>query len=202
MDGSILVAAQLSSLYTPAQAHHIHVPSVKATDLSFPTDPNFPAEHAVNSTALYSEQTGTVLLRVLHEGLILELISLSLDIPPIRFVLQSPVLSSPGIFLWEDKEIHIIALTNAGSLHRLVVPLRESQDLWKAQLANIWTREYIVKSFPDDARGVVFVHGVYCVTVGTANGLLRFDTEYSGAHSPEGVSTLLSYTCLSDRDTS
>ncbi|KAF8900015.1 nucleoporin Nup120/160-domain-containing protein [Mucidula mucida] len=169
MEGEILVAAQLSSLYVPTQAHHVQVPTAKATDFPVSADPNFPAEHAVYSTVLQSTQTGTFLLRVLHEGLILELISLSMDILPIRFVLQSPVQSAP-------------ALTHAGSLHRLIIPLRENQDLWKNELSNISTREYLVKAYADGVKGVVYVHGTHCVAVGLENGaLLRLDTEYSGA---------------------
>ncbi len=189
MEGEILVAAQLSSLYVPTQAHHVQVPTAKATDFPVSADPNFPAEHAVYSTVLQSTQTGTFLLRVLHEGLILELISLSMDILPIRFVLQSPVQSAPGLFLWEDQELHIIALTHAGSLHRLIIPLRENQDLWKNELSNISTREYLVKAYADGVKGVVYVHGTHCVAVGLENGaLLRFDTEYSGATGSTGES--------------
>lgn len=179
MPGSLLVASQISSLFPPSHAASI---TVQTTRLNVPlpapakeSDP--PPEHAVQSSVLHSQLTGTILLRVLHSGIILELLALSVNVTPLRFIFPAPILPAPGIFFWEGA-LHVIAATVSGSIYRIVVPVADSKHLWQSQISNIWPREYLVKNFNGALEGLVHVHGTHCVVIGLPTGsMLRFDTE-------------------------
>jgi nuclear pore complex protein Nup160 len=185
MDFGFLVAAQLSSLF-PLQAISVPLQTVRQ-DIPLPQGPNEsdpPAEHSTFSSVLNTETTGTIILRVLHGGFIIELVSLSTDVVPIRFVFPSPIANFPAAFLWESSEIHLIAITETGSLYRVVLPIGSSHELWRNQVSNIWPREYVIQSPINMKECLVHVHGVHCVAIGLPNGsLLRLENDYVGAGS-------------------
>lgn len=185
MDVGFLVATQLSSLF-PYPATSIPLQTARQ-GIPLPPGPHEsdpPAEHATHSSVLHSPATGTVLLRVLHGGLIIELISLSTDVLPIRFIFPAAVLPSPAIFLWETTELHVLAVTDAGSLYRLVIPVGSGRELWRNQTANIWPREYLLKNISDTEGSLVHAHGTHCVAIGLSNGsLLRLENDYIGEGS-------------------
>jgi nuclear pore complex protein Nup160 len=185
MDVGFLVATQLSSLFP---SHATSIP-LQTTRQGVPLPPTLqesdpPAEHATYSSLLHTPLTGTILLRVLHGGLIIELISLSTDVPPLRFVFPAVILPSPAMFLWESTELHVLAVTQTGSLYRLVIPLNNGHELWRNHGEDIWPREYLIKNISDTIEGVVHMHGTHCVVIGLPNGsLLRLETEYVGEDS-------------------
>ncbi|KAF8211558.1 nucleoporin Nup120/160-domain-containing protein [Mycena galopus ATCC 62051] len=187
MDRGLIVAAQLSSLFPSVQATSIPIQTTRHTTSlpPVPTASDPPTEHASYSSVLHTPNTGTILLRVLHGGLILELVSLSTSVPPVRFVFPALVLPSPAVFLWET-EIHIVAVTDTGSLYRLVLPLDGGVDLWLHQTANTWTREYHIKNFSGTITGLVHVQGTHCVVISQPNGsILRLETEFLGSNGSE-----------------
>jgi nuclear pore complex protein Nup160 len=188
--GKILVAAQLSTLYPSSNAVS-HVLQTERRNLPLPpphTDTDSSSEHASYSLTFHAPHTGTILLRVIHGGLILELISLSTDVPPIRFVFPSAVLPAPAIFPWGDKELHILAVTSSGSLFRLVLPTVNPTRLWHDPLPKQWNREYLIKNASEQFSGVVHVQGLLCVTIGLTNGsLVRIEAEHIGDDSFHGV---------------
>lgn len=188
MDRGLIVTAQLSSLFPSIQATSISIQTTRHT-ASLPPVPDAsdpPPEHATYSSVLHTPSTGTILLRVLHGGLILELVSLSTSVPPVRFVFPALVLPSPAVFLWET-QLHIVAVTNTGSLYRLVLPIDGGLDLWLHQTANAWTREYHIKNFSGTITGLVHVQGTHCVVISQPGGsILRLETEYLGSHSSNG----------------
>lgn len=182
MSEGMLIATQLSCL-----SHQIvSVPldtSRSDTPLPAPvSDSDPPPEHSLHSSIFHSPQAGTILLRVIHAGLILELISISKNVQPIRFVFPSPVLTRPGIFEWEQDELHLLAVTASGSLYRLVLPAHG--QLWHDPVLKNWTREYLIKS---PLSGLVHVQGPHSVVVGTQTGtLLRLDTVILGDETRDG----------------
>ncbi|KAJ7672857.1 nucleoporin Nup120/160-domain-containing protein [Mycena rosella] len=187
MERGLIVAAQLSSLFPSVQATSIPIQTTRHTS-SLPPLPDAsdpPPEHASYSAVLHTPSTGTILLRVLHGGLILEIVSLSTAVPPVRFVFPALVLPDPAIFLWET-ELHVVAVTNTGSLYRLVLPIDGGLDLWAHQTANTWTREYHIKNFSGNIDGLVHVQGTHCVVVSQHGGsLLRLETEYLGSNGSD-----------------
>ncbi|KAJ7179519.1 nucleoporin Nup120/160-domain-containing protein [Mycena filopes] len=187
MDRGLVVAAQLSSLFPSAQATSIPIQTSRHTS-SLPPAPDAsdpPPEHASYASVLHTPNTGTILLRVLHGGLILELVSLSTAIPPVRFVFPALVLPSPAVFLWET-ELHIVAVTSTGSLYRLVLPIDGALDLWLHQTGNTWTREYHIKNFSGSMHGLVHVQGTHCVVISQSGGsILRLETEYLGSNGSD-----------------
>ncbi|KAJ7929169.1 nucleoporin Nup120/160-domain-containing protein [Mycena leptocephala] len=187
MDRGLIVAAQLSSLFPSLQATSIPIQTTRHTS-SLPPVPDVsdpPPEHASYSSVLHTPNTGTILLRVLHGGLILEIVSLSTTVPPVRFIFPALVLPSPAVFLWET-ELHIVAVTSTGSLYRLVLPIDGGVDLWLHQTSNIWTREYHLKNFSGTTAGLVHVQGTHCVVISQPGGsILRLETEFLGSNGSD-----------------
>jgi nuclear pore complex protein Nup160 len=185
MEGGFLIATQLSSLF-PTQTTSIPVQTARQ-GVPLPPSPHDsdpPAEHATFSSLLHTPVTGTILLRVLHGGLIIELVSLSTEVPPIRLVFPAAVIPSPAVFLWESSELHVIAVASIGSLYRVVIPVGIGRELWRNQTDNIWPREYLINNIAGLEEGLVHVQGTHCVAVGLPNGvLLRLETDYAGMGS-------------------
>ncbi|KAG6378387.1 hypothetical protein JVT61DRAFT_12642 [Boletus reticuloceps] len=181
--GSILVSTQLSSLFPSANAPSVVLQSSRR-NVAIPTpaaDVDLHPEHASFASMVHSQHIGSILLRVLHGGLIVELISLSTQATPIRFVFPVPILSSPAILAAAEHELHLLVVTVTGSLYRLVLPAANHNLLWHDQVAANWCREYIIKTVSDLSRSIVQVQGIHCITIGLKNGsLLRIESERIG----------------------
>ncbi|KNZ75687.1 Nuclear pore complex protein [Termitomyces sp. J132] len=187
VDSTFLVATQLSSLFPsppisiPLQTSRQGVPLPPALDDSEP-----PAEHATYSSVMQTQVTGTILLRVLHGSLIIEVSSLSTQVPSLRFIFPGTIISSPAIFLWESSELHVLAVADTGSLFRIVIPIGTGRELWRAQTANIWHREHLFKNIEDAQEGLVHIQGIHSVLVGSRNGsLLRLENDYGNEDSSD-----------------
>jgi hypothetical protein len=176
MDSQLLVAAQISSLFPPTSSINCVV-HTKQSDV--PLLPTSDSEHSTYSELFYHEFTGAILLRVIHDWQVLELVSLSTDAPPIRFIFPATILPNPAL-LWGSNTLHIIAVTSVGSLFRLVIPLVDGAPVWQATTPNtIQTREYILSKLKSDDRSIVAdVQGLYCVALGLGDGsVLRLETD-------------------------
>jgi nuclear pore complex protein Nup160 len=201
MDNGILVAAQLSSLFPLSQVKTfiVQTSNRNAPLPSLPPETDVLIEHASLSCSLHTPITGTIVLRVLHGGLLLELISLSTPLSPIRFAFPAVIVSSPAIFLWSSHEIHILVVTDAGSLFRLVLPFGKDRQPWHEQIGGNWCREYIIKNITGHVNGVVQVQGTHCVAVGLPNGsLLRIETEVLGNDNKPGTPSTMAILSLWD----
>lgn len=132
MEGGVLVSTQVSALFPSAQATSIPIQTSRqnAPLPPLPAESDPPVEHALDSVVFHSDVTGTILLRVILAGLIVELISLTHDLPPIRFVFPAPVLSSPVLFFWQPNELHLIVVTKMASLYCLILPAGDPTRLW------------------------------------------------------------------------
>lgn len=180
--GGVLVAAHLSSLFPSSNAPSVVLQSSRQSlqTVSQP-DTDVYSEHAISSAIYHTLHTGTILLRVIHGGLIVELISLSTPVPPIRFVFPAPVLSAPAVCAWGEQELHLLALTITGSLYRLVLPTTNPSRLWHDEAARNWCREYIIKNVSDLSGSIAHVQGPHGIAVGLGNGsLLRVEVERLG----------------------
>ncbi|KDQ64994.1 hypothetical protein JAAARDRAFT_167821 [Jaapia argillacea MUCL 33604] len=183
MDGGLLVATQLSSLFSSSRETFRNIGTSRRNIPlpPAPKDSDTPVEHASYSYVFRSKETGTILLRVLHDRLTLELVSLTTDIPPIRFVFPAILLGNPGIFLWQSEQLHILAVTTVGSLYRLVLPVLEGGQCWVDQLSGNWCREHHIRSVVGQCEGLVQVQGAHCVAIALPNGdILRLETESMG----------------------
>ena len=180
MDESFIIATHISPLTsTSPYSFVVQTTRQNASSPASVHDNDLPIDHAVCSSILSTSKTGTILLRVIHGGLIVELISLSNSMPPIRIVFPTAVLPTPSLFLWEDSELHLILATEAGSLYRLIIPV-DGLKLWQGQVESIWSREYFIRNLPlERAREcAVHVQGIHCVSVSLPNGvLLRLEAE-------------------------
>ncbi|KAH6915289.1 nucleoporin Nup120/160-domain-containing protein [Coprinopsis sp. MPI-PUGE-AT-0042] len=181
-----IVASHVSSVanYPPStvtiQTVRQHLPLPRTPVNSIPTD------HAIFASTIDHEATGTIGLRLIHGGLIIELVSLSHSVAPLRLIFPSLVMESPAVFLWEDIELHVLAVTESGSLYRIVVPVQGSY-LWERDLERVWPREYLIRHMPEDTEGcMVHVQGPHCMAISTKNGsLLRLESESLGYESQD-----------------
>ncbi|KAH9016572.1 hypothetical protein EDB85DRAFT_2207350 [Lactarius pseudohatsudake] len=118
-----------------------------------PADDEPPIEHAEHASFFHSVQTGAVLLRFIHNGLIVEL----------------------------SRELHVLAVTASGSLYRLVIPIQSPQQLWSTPMVNNWCREYHLKNVQDSFQVLVHVHDAHSLVLALTNGsLIRLDAETIG----------------------
>ncbi|KAF5363323.1 hypothetical protein D9756_000589 [Leucocoprinus leucothites] len=140
-----------------------------------PSDSDVHPEHAILSIIATTTTHGTIALRLLHGGIIAELISLSCQVTPLRFVFPAAVLPNVGVFLVDSETLHVLAITTAGSLYRLVIPI-DGRSLWQNQGDDLWSQEYHIVNFPEGERPLVHVEGTHSVTVALSNGsLLRLE---------------------------
>ena len=141
-------------------------------------DPDVLVEHASFCAAFSSEATGTMLLRVIHGGLVLEIIPLSTG-TPIRFSFPAPIVPSPAILLHQLSELRIFVVTSSGSLFVLLFPvsIHENIPMFDATLpTGVWCKEYMIATPPDELAGPVHVKDIDCVLIGMKKGkFLRLD---------------------------
>jgi nuclear pore complex protein Nup160 len=195
MANSVLVASQLSAIFSSSQAEVVTV-STDRRDTPLPPAPlssDPPSDHAIYATVFNSEYTGTIVLRVIDAGLTIELLSLTTNLPPIRFAFPAPLLPNPGIFSQDNEvdgshEIHILAVTSSGSIFRLVLPASGDFRLWRQAFSRNWCREYMVKHGQGNLSGLVQVQGLYLIAIGLQNGsMLRLDAYTMGNEVEEGM---------------
>lgn len=180
MDSAVLIATHISSLYPVEQTASVILPSATRSaplaERSTSVDP--PADHASQSSVFHTETTGTIILRLIDAGSTLELISLNTNVPPVRFVFPDRILPLPGIFLSPFQNIHILAITSAGSLYRIVLPAAGGLKWQPEQLKGKWCREYLVKHGSGKLEGLARAQSLHCVLLGQPNGvMLRLETE-------------------------
>jgi nuclear pore complex protein Nup160 len=192
----VLISTHLADVYSPLQTAAISI-STSKPHVPFPpqaSDDEPPPEHAQYAAFFHSVQTGVILLRLIHNGLIVELLSLSTETPPIRFVFPYTVLPNPAIVLWETRELHILAVTASGSLFRIVLPIQTPQQLWSLHMVNNWCREYHLKHVKEHLQALVQVQGTHSVALALTNGsLIRLDAENIGDKTSAGASVFLAF---------
>lgn len=196
MEDLVLAATHISSLYSPAQVAAINVPgAARAAPLaSRSTSSGTPVDHASFSSIFHSETTGAILLRIIDAGSTLELSSLNTEVPPVRFVFPDRILPSPGIFISPYQNIHILAVTSAGSLYRIVLPAADGLRWLPGQMGSKWCREYIVKHGSGRLEGVVKAQSIHCVVLGEPNGVMvRLETEGVDDYENTGTHASLAY---------
>ncbi|KAI8984997.1 nucleoporin Nup120/160-domain-containing protein [Trametes punicea] len=186
MEPSILVASHLSALFPTSPPITVYSAQKDILNLPRRNEPAQPPEHASFSSLFHTSLTGTILLRVTNGGFILELLSLSSDIPPLRFDFPAPILPHPSIVMWESEEMHVLLATRFGSLYRIVIPIREGAPLWTPHANRRWYREYVLQAGWVD--GLMQVQGTHCVVISLPGGsLLRLEADALGSDTQDDV---------------
>ncbi|KAF9452001.1 hypothetical protein P691DRAFT_795643 [Macrolepiota fuliginosa MF-IS2] len=186
VEEGFLVSTPLSPLYSqPPPSIPIRTSRQQLPLPPDPSDSDIHPEHATFSTILTTSAHGTLALRLLHSGFIVELVSLSYQVTPIRFVLPAAVFPNVGLFVLDSETLHIIVVTTAGSLHRLVVSI-DGRNLWQNQSDIVSPREYQIVNFPQSERPFVHVEGTHSVTIALPNAsILRLEASPFGDDSQE-----------------
>ena len=190
MASKILVSTQISSLFPSTHAISLIIHS-KRTDIPLPSPSD--SEHAIYSEVFNNPQIGTILLRVLHDGQIVELVSLSTDAQPLRFIYPGTILPNPSL-LFDGEGLHLIAMTETASLFCVFIPIYEGVPLWqKTSMGNVVIREHVVTRMKGNvAPSLVHVQGTHCIVASLPDGsLLRLEAEKIVDENEEGESRLL-----------
>ena len=188
-----LVAAHLSPLYPPSQATTLVI-STKQTNVPLPSltaDTDLPLEHATYSHIFDSPLVGPILMRLVHGGLIIELIPLTRKSNPLRIVFPETVAPYPSLTIWGDRELHILAVTSTGSLFRIILPISNGEVVWhNITTPRKWWREYVIARLQGSLiRRLVQAQGSDSVAIGLPDGsLLRLDIRIWGNDSEDGMS--------------
>jgi nuclear pore complex protein Nup160 len=175
---SILASVHISSIYPDSLAENVPIDTARS-DVPLPeADPDGLLEHASYSSAFSSPSTGTILLRIIHGGLVLELIPLSTG-TPIRFSFPAPIVPSPAILLHQLSELRIFVVTSSGSLFVLIFSVSPTQNIPVFDVtapARVWCKEYLITAPPTEFEGPVHVKDIDCVLIGMKKGkFLRLD---------------------------
>jgi nuclear pore complex protein Nup160 len=178
MPRSILASVHISSIYPASLAEDVPIETLRS-DLPIPEpEPDVLLEHASFSTSFCSDSTGTMLIRIIHGGLILEIIPLSTG-RPIRFSFPAPIIPSPVVLLHQLSELRIFVVTSSGSLFVLNFPVSVTQRMPEFDVsppARQWCNEYLINTSSDELEGPVHVKDIDCVLVGMKKGrFLRLD---------------------------
>ncbi|KAG9102343.1 hypothetical protein FRC06_002102 [Ceratobasidium sp. 370] len=133
-------------------------------------------EHAEYATTMHAHDAGTVLLRVLDGGYMLELRALESSIRSARFAFSSRIALQPALVMLGIAELHVLVVTVNGSLFRL-----------RFMLPNLWTSsqhgasEYHITSLDVPINGPVHVPEVGVVFIGLNDGgVLRLTAKMHG----------------------
>jgi nuclear pore complex protein Nup160 len=177
MEGHCLVATHLSSLNSSTPSSVVLSTARQNAPLPSHLENDVPAEHATYSSVLTTSTTGTLLLRVIHDGAVVELSALSTPVPPLRIIFPAHILSKPALFLWQETELYLLVVTDIGSLFYLVIPI-DGFKLWQDQTGNVWHREYFIRNIPREHIQQCAFHaqGIHSVAITLPNGhLLRIE---------------------------
>ncbi|KAH9950096.1 nucleoporin Nup120/160-domain-containing protein [Amylocystis lapponica] len=173
----LLVPAHLSALFSSTHTISVPTSSFDAHTPDPPFSPSLHPQHASLSALYRLPSARTVLLRVTHDSRVLQLISLSAEVPPLRFDFPAPLLPAPALLVWQNSELHILAVTITGSLYRIILPVSNDHPLWHPNRHS--SREYVIQNMPSHADALVQVHGTHSVAISLPNGsLLRLDAEH------------------------
>lgn len=178
MPRSILSSVHISSIYPASLAEDVSIETTRSDLPISVADPDILLEHASFSTSFSSDSTGTMLIRIIHGGLILEIIPLSTG-RPVRFSFPAPIIPSPAILLHQLSELRIFVVTSSGSLFVLIFPVSVTLRIPEFDVtppARLWCKEYLINTSADELEGPVHVKDIDCVLVGMRKGrFLRLD---------------------------
>ena len=181
MEKRTLVSTHLSSVF--ASTTHVTTHAVPTARRDIPIPPqrsDIPDGHASFSSLFRSPVAGNVLLRTVQGSLAVELLSLTYNVSPIRFVFPATLLPNPSLISSEENQLHLFAVTSAGSLYRIIISINQDGHLWHEPLRRDWCREWPIKRIPASELRLVHVHDVNTVAIGLrSGGYLRLESNYS-----------------------
>lgn len=201
----MLAAVHISSIYPAAHAANIPIDTSRS-DVPIPTaDHDVLRDHASFASSFSSYITGTILLRVIHGGLVLELIPFATG-SSTQFSFPSPILPSPSILLHQLSELRIFVVTRSGSLFTLIFPVGDNVPLFDTTPPmRLWCTEYLITTPADQFEGPVHVKDIDCVFIGLRPGkFLRLDCglDYSEFHFSRMRSVLRIFRCMARKSLS
>ena len=173
MGDFVLAASHLSSVF----ASSVHVPThavpTSRRDLPLATAlSDIPDDHASYSSVFHSQETGHILTRVVQGGLAVELVSLSYNASPIRFLFPAAIVPAPAIRTYGG-EVYLIVLTSVGLLFRITLPFDRDGHLWHDSLPNQWCRDWQIPTLASNVPKIVHVHDPHDVSVVLQSSVIR-----------------------------
>ncbi|EJD01293.1 uncharacterized protein FOMMEDRAFT_158427 [Fomitiporia mediterranea MF3/22] len=178
MDNFILPAVHLSSVF--ASSEHVPTHAVQTEQRDVPLAmgrSDMPDDHASISSLFHSAETGHVLIRVVQGGLAVELVSLSYDVAPIRFVFPAAAVPNPALTIFNGR-VYLIVVTVLGILFRINLPCSADGQLWHGPLSNKWCKEWQIKKLSGAEAKLVHVHDAHDIAISlSTGGYLRLENK-------------------------
>ncbi|KAI5124761.1 hypothetical protein M0805_005395 [Coniferiporia weirii] len=171
MDGHTLASlTHTSSIF----ASSVHVPThaVPTSRRDLPLAialSDVPDDHASHSSVFHSPETGHVLIRVIHGGLAVELISLSHNVAPIRFVFPAVVIPNPALATF-DGQVYLIVVTSVAIMFKISLPLSQDGQLWHEPLHKNWCREWQIRKLAGVGPKLIHVHDPHDIAIALSSG--------------------------------
>lgn len=109
------------------------------------------------------------------------------------------MLPSPALVFWEERQLHVVALTSVGSLYRIILPENEGSKLWHEPPRKDRCREYQAVKFSASHVSMCYVQDFHSAILGlTSEGCLRLHSDYVDEEQYDGELTTLMYLVHSD----
>lgn len=170
MDKFVLAASHLSAVF--ASSAHVPTHAVITARRDIPLAvalSDIPDDHASISSLFHSQETGHVLIRVVQGGLAVELVSLSYNVSPIRFVFPAVVVPNPSLSTHNGR-VYLIVVTVVGTLFKINVPCYSVDKLWHEPLPKNWCKEWQIKRLGSVEPKLVHVHDAHDVAIALSTG--------------------------------
>ncbi|KAL5508105.1 hypothetical protein ACEPAH_5723 [Sanghuangporus vaninii] len=177
-DTHVLSSLHLSSVFASSAHVPTHAVPTARRDIPLATArSDIPDEHASFSSLFNSTEIGHVLIRVVQGGLAVELVSLSYNVSPIRFVFPATIIPNPALVAYGGRT-YLIVVTSVGTLFRLSVPSYPDGQLWHGPLSKNWCKEWQIKKLGGAEPKLVHVHDAHDVAIALSyGGYLRLENK-------------------------
>lgn len=188
MSGYTLAACIHISSVFPSSSHvTTHVVPTERRDLPLATAlADILDDHASHSSIFSSPESDDVLIRLVHGNLAVELVSLSLNTPPVRFVFPALVAPNPALVTFSGN-LFLVVVTASGSLFKIHVPTLRDGQFWHKPLSKNWCREWQIKKLGGQEPRLAHVHSPHDVSIAlNSEGFLRLESHTSGLFDYDG----------------
>lgn len=204
MAGYTLAACTHLSSVFPSSAHvTTHVVPTERRDLPLATAlTDLLDDHASYSSIFTSSESDDILIRVVQGNLAVELVSLSHNVPPIRFLFPALVAPNPALVAFAD-ELFLLVVTVSGTLFKLHIPYsQENNQLWHGPFSKNWCREWQIRKLGGQEPRLVHVHSPNDVAIAlSSEGFLRLESDTIGSSEYDCEDWLFSCSYVSVPDT-
>lgn len=189
MSGYTLAACTHLSSVFPSSGHvPTHVVPTERRDLPLATAlTDILDDHASHSSLFTSPESDDVLIRIVQGTLAVELVSLSHNVLPVRFVFPALVVPNPALVTFAGN-LFLVVVTVSGSLYKIHVPIARDGQFWHEPFSKNWCREWQIRKLGGQEPRLVHAHSPHDVAIAlSSEGFLRLESHSTGPSDHDGM---------------